>query len=60
MTASRKALGDFGEKYAGAHLAKSGHTVGVANVCLSSGEIGSVARDGEGLVFVEVRTRRDD
>ena len=34
--------------------------VGATNVGLPSGEIDIVPRDGEGLVFVEVRTRRGD
>ena len=60
MTATRRALGDFGEKYARAHLVKSGYAILATNVRLASGEIDIVARDGDELVFVEVRTRRGD
>ena len=60
MTATRKSLGDFGEKYASAHLVKSGYVILATNVRLPSGEIDIVAQDGDDLVFVEVRTRRGD
>ena len=60
MTDSRKKLGAFGEAYAQAHLSRLGYRVLQSNVRLSSGEIDIVARDGDTLVFVEVRTRRTD
>lgn len=60
MTATRKSLGDFGEKYARAHLVKSGYVILATNVRLASGEIDIVAQDGEELGVVEVRTRRGD
>ncbi len=60
MSRSRKSLGDFGERYARVHLARSGYEILSNNLRLSAGEIDIVARDGETLVFVEVRTRRGD
>lgn len=60
MTRSRKSLGAFGESYAVALLTRSGYRVLSRNVRLTSGEIDIVARDGETLVFVEVRTRQSD
>ena len=60
MTSHRRSLGRFGEAYARAHLAKHGYRILGTNVRLPSGEIDIVAKDGEVLVMVEVRTRRGD
>lgn len=51
-------LGDFGERLAAAHLEAKGYAVVARNFRAREGEIDIVARDGEELVFVEVRTRR--
>ena len=58
MRSSRQSLGAFGEKYARAHLARTGYRILESNVRLPSGEMDIVAEEGSTLVFVEVRTRR--
>ncbi len=54
----RKDLGRQGEDLAAAYLAQQGYLVVTRNWRIRSGELDIVARDGEWLVFVEVRTRR--
>jgi len=56
----RKNLGDFGEQAAAAHLMKRGYGLLTRKWRCSIGEIDLLMRDGSTLVFVEVRTRRDD
>lgn len=58
MVNERQELGAFGERIALHRLEASGMTVLARNMRTPSGEIDIVARDGEDLVFVEVRTRR--
>lgn len=58
MVTARKALGDFGERVAAHRLEAAGMTVVGRNVRVPGGEIDIVARDGDDMVFVEVRTRR--
>ncbi|GAB4334165.1 MAG: YraN family protein [Dehalococcoidia bacterium] len=60
MTAHRQQLGAFGERVAVHRLEASGMTIAERNVRVPSGEIDIVARDGDDVVFVEVRTRRAD
>lgn len=55
MTAN---LGKFGEAWAVAHLQRLGYGVIERNVRLGRDELDIVARDGEVLVFVEVKCRR--
>ena len=59
LPTSRNSLGAFGESYARAHLTGLGYRVLEANVRLKAGEIDILAEDGQTLVFVEVRTKRD-
>lgn len=54
----RKKLGDFGEKMAKKFLEHHGYTVCHENYSCPRGEIDIVAKDGEALVFIEVKTRR--
>jgi putative endonuclease len=54
----RKPLGDFGERVAAAHLLAKGYEVIDRKFRVFEAEIDVVARDGDQLVFVEVRTRR--
>jgi putative endonuclease len=54
----RRALGERGEDEAAAYLEQQGYTIVARNWRTRSGELDIVARDGEWLVFVEVRTRR--
>lgn len=58
MPNTRQKLGDFGERSAAAHLTRAGYQVVERKWRCALGEIDLVARDGEYLVFVEVRTRR--
>jgi putative endonuclease len=55
---TRRALGQRGEELAAAYLVKLGYDIVVRNWRTRSGELDIVARDGEWLVFVEVRARR--
>jgi putative endonuclease len=56
----RKRLGDAGERMAARHLRRRGYRIVARNFRDGGGEIDLVAMDGETLVFVEVKTRRDD
>ncbi len=51
-------LGAQGEKLAAKFLQREGYTVLARNVRLGRGEIDIVARDGDTIVFVEVKTLR--
>ncbi len=50
--------GRFGEDCAAKHLAQQGYTILERNFRLRIGEVDIIARDGEYLVFIEVKTRR--
>ena len=54
----RKALGGQGEDLAAAYLGQQGYDIITRNWRVRAGELDIVARDGDWLVFVEVRTRR--
>lgn len=56
----RRGLGLWGEEQAARYLERSGLAVVARNVRGEYGEIDIVARDGEELVFVEVKTRIGD
>ena len=56
---ARRDLGDFGERVAAHRLEASGMQILARNVRTRGGEIDIVARDGDDVVFVEVRTRRN-
>ena len=58
MPTSRTKLGTWGEGLAGRFLQDKGYRILDTNYRCSYGEVDIVARDGEELVFVEVRTRR--
>ncbi|HEU5100295.1 MAG TPA: YraN family protein [Roseiflexaceae bacterium] len=60
MPHQRTKLGDFGEQAAAAYLAKRGYQLLARKWRCPAGEIDLLMRDGPTLVFVEVRTRRDD
>jgi len=55
-----KSLGDRGEKLAAGFLKKSGLKILKRNYTSPTGEIDIIARDGDTVVFVEVKTRTDD
>lgn len=54
----RRRLGQWGETVAALHLESAGYAIIERNWRCRSGEIDLVARDGETVVFVEVKTRR--
>lgn len=58
MTTARMKLGKRGEEMASGYLREAGCGILAANYRCPWGEIDLVARDGEELAFVEVRTRR--
>ncbi|MCL1853110.1 MAG: YraN family protein [Peptococcaceae bacterium] len=57
MTKERQELGRTGENIAAEYLVDAGCNIVERNYRCFRGEIDIVARDGEELVFVEVRTR---
>lgn len=58
MTARRQAVGAYGERTAERHLVAAGLVVLARNWRCPEGEIDLVLRDGDELVFCEVKTRR--
>ena len=58
MTMSKVRLGRRGEELASGYLREAGCGILAANYRCPWGEIDLVARDGDELAFVEVRTRR--
>ena len=59
MPEARKARGDAAEERACRHLEGAGFTIVERNFRTPGGEIDIVARMGDVLVFVEVRSRED-
>jgi putative endonuclease len=59
MTKERLILGKFGEDLARNRLKDLGYRVLETNYRCPLGEIDLIARDGETLVFVEIKTRRN-
>jgi putative endonuclease len=57
MVTTRQRLGKLGEDLAAGYLERRGWTILGRNVRTAAGEIDLLARDGEALVFLEVRTR---
>ncbi len=58
MTRSNRQFGQQGEQLAAAYLRERGYVILETNWRCVGGEVDIVARRGETLVFVEVRTRR--
>ncbi len=58
MTKSRIALGRLGEDLAADYLRKQAYIILNRNYRTARGEIDLVAKDGETLVFIEVKTRK--
>ena len=56
-TSSGNAMGDRGENLAASHLRKQGYKIITRNFRSDAGEIDIVAKDGNTIVFVEVKTR---
>lgn len=57
---AKDAVGAYGERVAARHLQEAGLVVLARNWRCRDGEIDIVARDGDTLVFCEVKTRRSD
>lgn len=58
MAADRQQLGRLGEEAAARHLSGRGLTVVARNFRTPLGELDLIARSGDLIVFVEVKTRR--
>ena len=58
MTTATLAVGAYGERRAVAHLVEAGIRIVERNWRCADGEIDIIARDGEDIVFCEVKTRR--
>ena len=58
MRSTRREVGDIGERLAAAFLERHGYAILQRNFRCREGEIDIVARQGESLVFVEVRAKR--
>jgi putative endonuclease len=54
---SRRAVGERGEQLALEHLRSQGYEILARNWRTREGEVDLVARDGESIVFVEVKAR---
>jgi putative endonuclease len=59
VTKERIALGSFGEDLASDRLQDCGYRIVTTNYRCSFGEIDIIARDGDVLVFVEIKTRKN-
>ena len=60
MHKSKKHLGKIGKDLAISHLIGLGYRVEARNYRCPFGEVDIIARDGEVLVFVEVKTRQSE
>ena len=58
MTSARGRLGQWGETQARLHLEARGYELLATNYRCRWGEVDIVARDGDEIIFVEVKTRR--
>jgi putative endonuclease len=58
MTHERLALGAYGEKLAYKKVKRLGYKRIVQNYCCPLGEVDLIARDGDTLVFIEIKTRK--
>jgi putative endonuclease len=58
MTRVRRAVGAYGERLAERHLTDQGLVVLVRNWRCADGEVDLILRDGDDVVFCEVKTRR--
>ena len=56
----QRALGDFGERVAAAHLEAKGYRILATKFRMREGEVDVIAERGGVVAFVEVKTRRGD
>lgn len=54
---SNQELGQYGEEYALQYLRKKGYNVVTTNYRFNRAEVDIICKDGEQMVFVEVKTR---
>lgn len=59
MKTSSRQLGDAGEDLAAAALKRQGYKILARNYLAPLGEIDLIARHGQALVFIEVKTRKN-
>lgn len=60
MTQAKDAVGAYGERVAVSYLVEQGMVVLDRNWRCRAGEVDAILRDGDTLVFCEVKTRRSD
>jgi putative endonuclease len=60
MTKARRAVGAYGERLAERHLTDQGLVLLARNWRCADGEVDLILRDGDAIVFCEVKTRRSD
>lgn len=60
MARAKDAVGAYGERVAVAHLLNEGMVLLDRNWRCTAGEVDIILRDGDTLVFCEVKTRRSD
>ena len=60
MKSNNKIIGDLGEKIASQYLSCNGYTIIDANFRYKTGEIDLICKDGDYLVFIEVKTRNSN
>lgn len=60
MTTERRAVGAYGERVAARHLRDQGLVILEQNWRCRDGEVDLVLRDGDDIVFCEVKTRRTE
>ncbi len=58
MTKTRQALGEWGENIAASYLVSQGLVLLDRNWRTAAGEIDIIAKEGDSLIFCEVKTRR--
>lgn len=59
MTTQRRHFGDYGEKIVADYLIKRNFTILGTNFRIRGGEVDIIARSGNTVVFVEVKTRKN-
>lgn len=57
---SKTELGRLGEKLGARFMRRLGYRIAARNYTCPAGEVDLIAIDGDSVVFVEVKTRRDD